>query len=292
MINEPKYEPYFSANYKESGVALFKKLFTDECIELLKRATQEQFKPSDHTKEFIPGFDRFSNKFLSRTTWFKDFIAELTPHIEIITGNEIVFTQAMILEMNQGSPGFWWHFDEFSFCFIHAADMACTLWIPLVPINTKEQHGGLLWVNQNDFSARSRMQQWAYHQKKGMQLEEFGNQYAVTKEAQYGESWAGQYDQAMLEDLKQDCDMEPGDALLFNRYTWHKTHEILPGPMKCRTAVVLRIVSADASFDRELFEKTMELRSKVTLPPSFGHMLLDFDDGITMREAVAAGVSI
>jgi len=118
------------------------------------------------------------------------------------------------------------------------------------------------------------------------------NQYAVAKEAQYGDTWAGQYDLEILEDLKQSCDVSVGDALLFNRYTWHKTHEILPGPMKCRTAIVLRVVSADAVFDKEFFEQTIALRNKVKLPPSFGHLLAHLDNGITMREAVKKGVSI
>lgn len=280
------------ATYEHTGVRILRQLLTARCVELLQGAVEEQFRPSDHTKEFIPGFDRFSNQFLSRTPWFKSFIAEFTSTLGAITGSDVVLTQAMILEMKQGSPGFLWHFDEFSFSFVRAEDMACTLWIPLTPIVTKEQHGGLLWVKQSDFSAKSRMQQWAYHQKKGLQLEEPENTYAVTKKAQYGDSWAGPYDVAMLEDLKQDCDMAVGDALLFNRYTWHKTHEILPGPIQCRTAVVLRVVSADARFDRQLFEQTMALRSKVKLPPSFGHLLMDFDDGIPIRDAVAAGASL
>ena len=279
-------------SYTRTGVLLVEQLFTDEGVKLLIKATQENFQPTDHTKEFIPGFDRFSNQFLSRTRWLPELVDELSGFLKLIMEDNVVLTQAMILEMKPGSPGFLWHFDEFSFCFVRPENMAFTLWIPLIPIRIKEQHGGLLWVNQDDFSARSRMQQWAYHQKKGLQLEMPDNPYAVTKEAQYGESWAGQYDIEMLEDLKQDCDMALGDAFLFNRYTWHKSHEILPGPMQCRTAIVLRVVSVDAVFDKQLFKKTMELRSKVKLPPSFGHMLMDFNDGITMREAVAAGVSL
>ena len=226
-------------SYAQTGVLLIEQLFTDAGVKLLIKATQENFQPADHTKEFIPGFDRFSNQFLSRTSWLPQLVDELSGFLKLVMQNDVVLTQAMILEMKPGSPGFLWHFDEFSFCFVRAEDMAFTLWIPLIPIRTQEQHGGLLWVNQNDFSARSRMQQWAFYQKQGLQTNDPDNRYHSAKHQQYGENWAGEYDHEMFGDLQQECDMQLGDALLFNRYTWHKTHEIRPGPIPCRTAIVL-----------------------------------------------------
>jgi hypothetical protein len=311
LTNNITFTSQNSEEYARTGVFLIKELFTDDGIKLLMKASEEDVEPSDHSKEFTPGFDRFSNQFLSRSPRLKGMMDEISEVLTRIAGSEIVFTQAMLLDMNQGSPGFPWHFDEFSFCFIRPEDMAFTLWIPLIPIRIKEQHGGMNWVNQNDFSAKSRMQQWAYHQQKSLQVEATSrmlqweyyqkrgsqveipsNKYDEAKKEQYGDRWAGKYDLEMLDDLKQECDMALGDAFLSNRYTWHKTHKLRPGPIQCRTAIVLRIVSADALFDKHLFEKTMELRNKVQVPPSFGHMLTQFDNGTSMREAVAAGVSL
>ena len=36
----------------------------------------------------------------------------------------------------------------------------------------------------------------------------------------------------------------------------------------------------------------MELRNKLKVPDSFGHMLMKFDDGISMKEVTESGVSI
>jgi hypothetical protein len=311
LINKKVFTKEQQDIFNQLGVLIIEKLLTSEGVELLIKASKEDVKLSDRSKEFTPSFDLFSNQFITRSDKFRGLLDELSKPISQITGEEIVFTQALLLEMNPGTQGFPWHFDEYSYCFIRPEDTAFSLWIPLIPIHTKNQHGGMNWVNQNDFCAKSRMQQWAYHQKKGLQVESKSrmqqwehyqkkgsqaeipcNKYDEAKWEQYGDRWTGEYDLKMLEDLKQEGDMELGDVLFFNRYIWHKTHEIRSGIIPSRTAIVFRMVSADALFDKNLFEKTMALRNKIKVPDSFGHLLAEFDDGISMREAVASGISI
>ena len=296
-------------SYKELGVLILKKILNSKNMNLLIETSEKDVELSDRSEEFTPRFDRFSNQFINRSDKLKNLLDDLSTPISEFVGEKIIFTQALLLEMNQGTLGFPWHFDEYSFCFIRPEDMALSLWIPLVPIYTKKQNGGMNWVNQNDFSAKSRMQQWAFHQKYGLQVEAKErmkrwkhyqekdleipcNKFDEAKWEQYGDRWTGEYDTEMLEELKKEEDMELGDALLFNRYIWHKTHKLHAGEMPSRTAIVLRMVSENALFDKTLFEKTMEMRSKIKVPDSFGHMLMKFNDGISMKEAEELGVSI
>jgi cyanophycin synthetase len=280
------------ADYRRTGALHIQGLFTGDGMELLIQANEEDVQQADHPEKFTSAFDRYSNRLFSRSDRLKGVVDKLKGVLAEIVGEDIVFTQGLVLHMKQGTLGFAWHFDEFSFCFVRPQDMGFTLWIPLIPIYTEQQHGGLIWVNQDDFSARNRMQQWAHYEKRGRRAGEPGDRYGTAKNGQYGDTWVGPLDQELLTDLKQGCDMELGDALVFDRYTWHKSHPLGPGPIPSRTAIVLRVVSADARFDKALFENVMANRADQDPPPSFGHLLAAFDDGTPMREAVAAGVSI
>jgi len=311
LLNQTTFSREQQQIYSELGVLILEKLINSNGMNLLIEASKIDVKSSDKSKEFTPGFDRFSNQFINRSDKLEALLNDLSKPISDFLGEEIIFTQVLLLEMNQGTIGFPWHFDEYSFCFIRPEDMALSLWIPLVPIDTKDQHGGMNWVNQNDFSAKSRMQQWAFHQKNGLQVEAKermkgwkyyqdkgtdskipSNDFDEAKWNQYGDRWAGEYDLKMLDNLKQEGDMKLGDALLFNRYTWHKTHALGSGIIPSRTAIVFRMVSGNALFDKTLFNKTMEMRNKIKVPDSFGHMLMNLNDGITMREVKELGISI
>ena len=104
----------------------------------------------------------------------------------------------------------------------------------MIPIQTEEQHGGLLWVNQDDYSARCRMQQWEHFELQGVRLDDASGRYGGARTGQYGGTWVGEFDRLMLDDHQTQCDMELGDALMFDRFTWHKSHPLGPGPIPSR----------------------------------------------------------
>ncbi len=291
-VNDVALTPGKREEYRRTGALLIQSLFTREGMDLLIRANEEDVKQSDHPEKFTSAFDRYSNQFFSRSDRLRGIIDRLDGVLSEIAGEDIVFTQGLVLHMKQGTPGFKWHFDEFSFCFVRPQDMGFTLWIPLIPIYTRQQHGGLMWVDQDTFSARNRMQQWEHYELNGPRIGESNNRYGDGKSEQYGDTWVGEFDRAVLNDNKRECDMELGDALMFNRYTWHKSHPLGPGPLPSRTAIVLRVVGADSRFNKHLFERVMENRADQDPPPSFGDLLAPFEHGTTLREAVDAGVSI
>lgn len=288
----PRFTSADSQSYHQSGAFLAKGLVDAAGVALLQQASNEDFRPEDHSPHFAPEFDRYSNQFVSRTRRLKGLLDALSGPLSELVQRDIVFTQGIVFELRTGTRGYRWHFDNLSFCFIRPEDLAFTLWVPLTPIRVKEQNGGILLVDRRDFCARSRMQQWAYHERRRDADEDLGRRLAVGKQAQYEDRWYGAYDLEMLEDLGQERDMDVGDALIFDRFTWHRSQRLAPGPIETRTTVAFRAVDADARFDKALFEQSMEHRTDDDVPPLFGHLLLELEDGVPMREAAERGISL
>lgn len=289
-VSDPHFSTEDSELYFRTGSILARKLIDPEGIDLLQQANNEDFRPADHSQKFAPEFDRYSNQFLSRTDRLKRLVEDLHAPLSELVQRDVVFTQGIIFSLNPGTRGYRWHFDNLSFCFIRPEDLAFTLWIPLTPIRVNEQNGGMLLVDRSEFCGRVRMLQWAYYERRGG---DSNPQLAAARHSQYGKArWYGDFDLEMLDDLGHERDMDVGDALIFDRYTWHRSQELKPGPIEARTAVALRVVDADARFDKPFFELSMKHRADDDVPPLFGHLLSGLDDGIRMREALASGVSL
>ncbi|MEZ4848462.1 MAG: hypothetical protein R3B93_07560 [Bacteroidia bacterium] len=296
LINDLHFTAQDQADYKKKGIRLVEKIFPLSTVEYLQTSVETNFKSTDHPQGVIDRFDRFSNEFANRDEFYKELAQVILSPLQQLTGHEMAVTQIAILELEVGKgKGFRWHFDEYSFSFVNIDSPGHTLWVPLNPIYTKKQRGGMVWVHQNDFSGESRLKQWEHYQMADLNHQAPGGLYEQAKYGQYQENhWSGEFDKIMLDSLQQECDMELGDALLFNRNTWHKSQEMLPnGPLKKRTSIIFRLVDIDSVITRTLFEKTIQrMKIEGTVPPnSFGHRLGAFKDGDTIRDAIEAGVS-
>lgn len=295
LVNDVAFTTWDKADYKRTGIAPIRKIFTPDVIKRLEQSVENHFKPDDHPEGILAGFDRFSNEFANRDELFSILLEQLLEPLGELCGEELGCTQIAILELEAGKrKGFTWHFDNFSFCYIDPDVSGHTFWLPLDPIDVTKQHGGMVWVQQNDFSGKARMQQWAHYQCVDKEHKMPNGKYVEAFHTQYPLDWVGEFDQLMLEDLKQESSFEIGDALLFNRYTWHRSQDLLTnGPIKKRTTIIFRLVDLSGKINRTLFQKTME-RSKIEgsmLPKSFGDKLDGFKDGDLMRDVLASGVT-
>lgn len=295
LVNALSFTAQDKADYQRTGVAPIRKMFAPEVIENLKQSVENNFQTNDHPDGILTGFGRFSNEFANRDELFTILLDQILKPLNELAGEELACTQIAILELQAGvSRGFSWHFDNFSFCYIDPDVSGHTFWLPLHPIDVTKQHGGMYWVHQDDFSGKARMQQWAHYQLVDKAHKISGGKYADAFNNQYPLDWVGEFDQLMMEDLKKDCSFEIGDALLFNRFTWHRSQHLFPdGPLQKRTTIIFRLVDMDGKINRTLFEKTMErsdLEGSMN-PKSFGHRLDGFKDGDLMRDVIASGVT-
>ncbi len=296
LINNVSFTETNRADYKKKGVHLIEKMFPLNTMHYLKSSVEKNFNTGDQPKGVIEKFDRFSNEFANRDDFFKELAHTITESLPAITGHELAVTQIAILELEVGkSKGFNWHFDEYSFCFVDTDSPAHTLWLPLNTIDVNKQRGGMVWVHQNDFDGRSRLKQWEFYQMADKSLKKPDAPYQKAQASQYlYNDWAGEFDMAMLDTMQQECSLELGDALLFNRHTWHKSQELLAnGPLKKRTTIIFRLVSKDSKINNTLFNNTIErMKLEGSVPPkSFGDRLGNFKDGDLIRDAISAGVS-
>lgn len=295
LVNDIAFTDQDKADLERKGILPIRKIFTPEVMQRLLNSVESNFNPSDHPEGILAGFDRFSNEFANRDELFKELVDQLIEPLNELSGRELGCTQIAILELEAGkSKGFSWHFDNFSFCFIDPDVAGYTFWLSLQPIDVTKQGGGMFWVHKDDFSGEARMQQWAHYQRVDTEHKIPNGKYLEAFHAQYPLDWVGPFDQLMLEDLKQQCSLEVGDALFFSRYTWHRSQDLLPnGPIQKRTTIIFRLVDLDGRINRTLFQKTME-RSELEgsmNPKSFGHRLHGFKDGDLLRDVIASGVT-
>jgi len=280
--------------YQKNGVFHIKEMFSPLVIQELRNSVDNNFKPEDQPDGVINAFNRFSNEFAGRDEIFKRLTEEFLPILAQLTGHEMTVTQIAILELDAGKKGgFDWHFDEYSFSFVDIDSPGHTLWLPLNVIDVNKQHGGMSWAHQTDFNGKQRLKQWAHYQLADKEVKVKGAAYEKAYRTQFPSEWVGDYDKIYLEDVKKECSLNIGDALLFNRHTWHRSRPLLEnGPIKRRTTIIFRLVSLDAKINRTLFEKTIErmLLEGGVPPKSFGDRLTAFKDGDLIRDAVAEGV--
>ncbi len=295
MVKEVSFAPEEVIAYQKNGVFRINQLFSPMTIQHLRASVDNHFNPKDQPDGVIQAFDRFSNEFANRDEIFRHLVQEMLPVLYQLTGQELAVTQIAILELEAGKKGgFGWHFDEYSFSFVDIDLPAHTLWLPLNVIDVEKQHGGMSWVHQEDFSGKERLKQWAHYQLADKDLKIENAAYQKAYRGQFPSEWVGDYDNVMLESIKQECSLDIGDALLFNRHTWHRSRPLLDnGALKRRTTIIFRLVSMDSKVNRTLFDKTIErMKLEGGVPPkSFGHRLGNFKDGDLIRDVVASGVT-
>src|SRR5947207_2676565 len=66
----------------------------------------------------------------------------------------------------------------------------------------------------------------------------------------------------VLDKHRVEYAFQPGDALLFNRFVFHRSAEFRDGPQKRRRAFVTRLIPASARFNPDLFNRSTTLFKK------------------------------
>lgn len=165
------------------------------------------------------------------------------------------FIQGIGFELESGQQGFNWHHDILSFCSVMPEDPAYTIWTPLDPINTKAQHGGMSYVSRKIYSARNYFD-LVYQLVQQANIPEFSK----TKDFKnWGISYASPVEQFLLDNNKVEDDFEVGDALLLDKYIWHKSCPLDHGVLTSRKAYVMRFLDCRARYSKILADGTCSL---------------------------------
>lgn len=169
-----------------------------------------------------------------------------------IEDGQWLLTQGLGFEIKPGQRGLMWHWGFRSFCFTQAEDQGYTLWIPLDDVDPARQNGGLPVVSESIYSGREEtklLAQYCHGQDDPALLEAAGSNIVGFSSLR----------NAMLDKHMKEYAYAPGDALLFNRYVFHKSAPFHEGPQTRRRAFVMRLIPASATFNPRLFRDATSL---------------------------------
>lgn len=214
----------------------------------------------------------------------------LRTRLRALAGQRLILTGANRFHVSTELGGSPWHFDRATFCSIQPLDPGFSLWIPLEPIEPREQHGGIVWVPGDVWDARGRYQQWAGHLRRGPGAPD-PDALAAALQRQFGPQrgfpMLGEYDRAFLELHAETSGFAVGDALFFTKFLWHRTAPMRPGALVRRTAVVLRFVGESATLARDLMlAATRDLDDSTRRAHGiFGSFFHDIPDGAAVASS-------
>ncbi|MGC5700872.1 hypothetical protein J4P02_11800 [Pseudomonas sp. NFXW11] len=295
LVNPLRLEQHDLQQFHERGFIKLRQLLTQSAIEQLRELADSQLRPAQpNTASHGDGFGRLTHQLgqvgiLERLYQQPAFAQALTG----LTGGRLIVSEAQSFELPVGRTGFAWHYDSLNFRYIRPQDPAFSLWLPLQPIRPQGQGGGMAWVPLSLCSAQANFQysrQLAEKLARGESVAELSAQLQQT----YGTPGPliDCFEQQRLEDA-----FEPGDALLFSKYLWHRSSPLLAGEQPRRQAVTLRLLSAEACLDPLLQQGETQSAGGLGMgreggplkAESYGSRFVDIAPGEPIRQSVHCG---
>ena len=206
--------------------------------------------------------------------------SRFTETLTNLTKHSLLFTQGIGFELKKNQDaGLPWHVETLSFCYQRMEDFACTMWIPLDPIKTKAQGGGLIYVPKNVFSGLFLFQ---YREMLAAYLRD-----CEKKKKTVDEDWVAHLKSyipkskelgEILNDQGESDDFDVGDVLIIDKTVFHRSLPLNEGPMKTRQAYAMRFIDCDTKYDQRRAQNSSYFRNKLNYNPSgFAHMVCEND---------------
>ncbi|NEO63070.1 MAG: hypothetical protein F6J98_22570 [Moorea sp. SIO4G2] len=277
LVNKITISPEEKNSFAENGFVKLKKLFTDEAIDKLRNLIAQSHQVKKVPESYSGDFSRVGYDLANAVTKtiyshenFKNTLKQLIEH-------KLIFTQGVGFELKPNRKGFHFHLDLVSFNFIKPEDLAYSIWIPLVPINTEEQHGGMAYVPRKAYPTSG----YYALRYELIQHKDFA-EFCQTEEFNYFEFfYASKVEEMVLEKNKVEDSFEVGDALLLDKFVWHRSVPLLEGKLPSRMAYTMRFVDSQARYSKIFLDGLYSLiksNGDHTLT-SFGYKLTDLKDG-------------
>ena len=238
--------------FSENGFIKIKQLLTKEAVNKLRKLTSNSNQMKTPPKFYSGELSKIGYDVQEEVTHNIYSSANFKSVLKQLTSDELVFMQAIAFEVESNQKGFPWHHDIYSFCYTMPEDLGYTLWIPLIPINTKEQHGGMAYVSRQVHSSS----------------EYFNLVYELVQNDNFPENcqpedlkylnfqYASKLESLVLDNSKVEDDFELGDAMLLDKVIWHKSCPLKEGKIPSRMAYVMRLIGSQARYSKAFLEGT------------------------------------
>ncbi|NEO75112.1 hypothetical protein [Moorena sp. SIO4G3] len=255
LVNKITLSQEDKQSFSENGFIKLKQLFTSEATDKLRKLTSNSHQMKNPPRVYSGEFSKIGYDVEETVTHDIYSSTNFQYVMRQLAHNELTFMQGIAFEIKANQKGFPWHHDIYSFCYIRPEDLGYTLWIPLDPINTKEQHGGLAYVSCQVYSAREYFN-FIY---KLVQQDKFKELLKTEDLKNYDFQFADQMETFLLDNNKLEEDFEVGDALLLDKCIWHKSYPLKAGPLPSRMAYVMRFVDSQSRHSKVFLEGTYSL---------------------------------
>ena len=263
--------------FTNNGFIKLKGLLTPDAIAQLRQLTNESNEPKKLPNTYPSKFSRVAYDIQSSTTLDIYSSRNFEFILKYLTDRDLAFSQGIKFEIKPGKKGFNWHFGCISFSYIMPEDLGYTLWIPLDPINTLDQHGGMAYVPLETCSTLGQFQ-LIYQISQQSDLGDF------CKTEDFKESnifFASKAENYLLERKKIEDDFEVGDAFLFDKFVWHRSCALREGKLPSRMAYVMRFVDRKARFSKIFLDGIYTMLGAIDdgYMTTFGYTLAHLKEG-------------
>ncbi|ERO60738.1 phytanoyl-CoA dioxygenase family protein [Pseudomonas piscis] len=292
LVNPLPLDPQQRRLFHEQGYLKLPGLLTSAAIEPLRQLVEQQLRPAQARAG--EGFNCLTHRLeqdgILRQLQGQPALAQVLTYL---TDSRLILCEAQGFELGQGRSGFAWHYDSLNFRYIRPQDPAFSLWLPLQPVRPEAQGGGMAWVPLSLCSALGNFQfsrMLAQQLALGESITELSELLCQTY-ASPG-PLTERFERQRIEEA-----FEPGDALLFSKYLWHRSSPLLAGELSRRQAVTLRLVAAQARLDPLLQDGETRTTGGLGMgqergalkPLSYGSRFVDIQAGDLLSSSAHCG---
>lgn len=268
LVNAPPLSHETILEFREKGYIKLPKFLTPDCAtelkrEALKHVVAAAAVDSDYGKTFKRlTYDLGQTDIVLRIVTANAYRRTV---VDLI-GNPMIVTEAQAFELGRQREGFTWHYDSLSFRYIRPQDPGYSMWIPLDPVRAAAEGGGMAYVPESIFSARTNFQLANLLSRKIVDGESLGDtpESLLKIYGKPGLLWD------LFEQYKEEDDFEPGDAFLFRKSVWHRSSPFKEGGPESRLAVTIRHLDWRARLDPIMFQGETQTGGGVGMGTDWG----------------------
>lgn len=283
LLNRIEITAEQARTFRNEGALRIKNFLNPAGVEKVREMVESDLGPTEGAAGKEDEFKRRKYNVGNRNPVTRSLLdsPDLRKMFQALIPGRLLFTQGVGFELTPGKAGLDWHFDLLSFAFIHPLDQGYTVWIPFDRIDPAGQRGGLEYVPEDAYSARDKMVLTYRHILRGPEIIE----RAGGRDAYRAQMPCSSSEKITLEEMGVEPEFNAGDALITNRFVWHRSCPLGQGPIRRRLAFVMRFVDADARYDGTFCRKLEEFcvgYGNTSFKAEFGLSFTDLKDGDRM----------
>ncbi len=242
LIRTAEIGPNEHDDFASNGFVRLRQIFSPEAVSRIRDCAEQKI------EEQSSGYDADAMRIAYRLHQMPPMVSILSDPalarlLTGLTGCRLVPTESQAFELTKDRGSVPWHFGYISYGYVRARDMGFTLWIPLGDIDAEKTGGGMAYVPEHIISARH-----GYDIGSMLAPEILAGEDPTDLLQAFDDGHRAMV--PFFEKHKVEDNFQVGDALLFNKYVWHRSSPWLVDNGARRLGIAMRFVADTARIDR------------------------------------------